>query len=173
MQFCRAVARQKLNALPHDKIVRSDFLKSFVRSAVLIKSVLSKAEEDRGGNWARPAVGEDNETETGFYDMLVDVQEKRRWLRRETVTPARLNMKPVKIANGRAIADDDRAHIAAFCFANGPADWTGEATGQLFGAAAQIECMPVKFRGCARGELKGFAPPYFKVFPAASLREAN
>jgi len=82
-------------------------------------------------------------------------------------------MKPVKIGNGRTIADNGRAHIAAFCFANGPADWTGEASGQFFGTAAQIECMPVKFRGCARGELKGFAPAYFKVFPAAFLREAN
>ena len=147
MQFFRAVARQKLDAPPHDKIIRAEFLKPFVRSAVFIKSVLSEAEEDRGGNWARPAVGEDNETETGFDDVIVDVQEKRGRLRRETVAPARLNMKPVKIANGRAIADDDRAQITAFCFANGPADWIGEATGQLFGAAAQIECMPVKFRG--------------------------
>ncbi len=173
MQFLRAVARQKLNALPHDKIIRAEFLEPFVGSAVFIKSVLSEAEEDRGGDGARPALGEDNETETGSDDMLVDVQEKRRRLRRETVTSARLNMKPVKIGDGRAIADNGRAHIAVFCFANGPADWTGEASGQFFGAAAQIECMPVKFRGGARGELKGLASPYFKVFPAAFLREAN
>src|SRR5439155_5689849 len=105
--------------------------------------------------------------------MLVDVQEKRRRLRRKTVTPARLNMKPVKSINGGAISDDDRADVAAFRYANGPADWTGEASAQLFGAAAQIECMPVKFRGRTRGELKEFASPYFKVFPAAFLREAN
>ena len=147
MQFFRAVARQKLNALPHDKIIRAQFLESFVGSAVFVKSVLSEAEEDRGGNWARSALREDNETETGPDDMLVDVQEKRRRLRRETVTPARLSMKPVKITNGRAIADDGRNYIAAFCFANGPADWTGEASAQLFDAAAQIECMPVKLRG--------------------------
>ena len=147
MQFFRAVARQKLNALPHDKIIRAQFLESFVGSAVFVKSVLSEAEEDRGGDWARSAVCEDSETETGPDDVVVDVQEKRRWLRRETVTPTRLNMKPVKIANGRAIADYDGAHIAPFCFANGPADWTGEASDQSFGTAAQIEGMPVEFRG--------------------------
>src|SRR5947208_16722771 len=147
MQFFRPVARQKLNALPHDKIIRAEFLEPFVGSAVFIKSVLSEAEEDRGGNGARSALCQDNETETRPDDMLVDVQEKRRRLRRETVTPARLNMKPVKIINGRTIADDDRAHVAAFRFANGPADWTGGASAQLFGAAAQLECMPVKFRG--------------------------
>src|SRR6266536_4438662 len=147
MQFFGAVARQKLNASPHDKIVRAEFLEPFVGSAVFIKSVLSEAEEDRGGNWARPALCEDNETETRSDDVLVDVQEKRNRLRRETVTPARLNMTPVKIGTGPAVADDDRAHIAAFCFADGPAGWTGEASGQLFGAAAQIKCMPVKFRG--------------------------
>src|SRR5205809_4186758 len=173
MQFFGAVARQKLNASPHDKIIRAEFLEPFVGSAVFIKSVLSEAEEDRGGDWARSALCQDDETETGPDDVVIDVQEKRGRLRGQTVTSARLNMEPVKIGNSRAIADDNRAHIAAFCFANGPLDWTGEASGQLFGAAAQIKCMPVKFRGCARGELKGFAPPYFKVFLAASFREAN
>ena len=33
--------------------------------------------------------------------------------------------------------------------------------------------MPVKFRGRARGELKEFAPAYFKVFPAAFVGETN
>src|SRR5207249_7598091 len=147
MQFFSAVARQKLDAVPHDKIVRTEFLKSFVGSAVLIKSVLPETEEDRGGDWPRPASCEDNETETRPDDMLVDVQEKRRRLRRKTVAPAGLNMQLVKSINGGAISDDDRADVAAFRFANGPADWTGEASGQFFGAAAQIECMPVKFRG--------------------------
>jgi hypothetical protein len=133
--------------VPHNKVVRAELLKPRIGSAVFIKSVLSEAEEDRGGYWARSVLCEDNETETRPDDMLVDVQEKRRRLRRETVTPARLDMQPVKIANGRAIADDDHAYITAFCFANGPADWTGEVSGQLFGAAAQIECMPEKFRG--------------------------
>ena len=72
MQLLCAVARQKLNALPHDKIVRTELLKSFVGSAVLIKSVLSKAEEDRSGNWTRPPLRENNETETGFDDVFVD-----------------------------------------------------------------------------------------------------
>ena len=147
MQLFHAVARQELNALPHDKIIRAEFLEPFVGSAVFKKSVLSEAEEDCGGNWARSVLCKDNETEARPDDMLVDVQEKRRRLRRETVTPARLHMKPVKIANGRAIADDDRAHIVAFCFANGPAHRTGEASDQLFGAATQIECVPIKFRG--------------------------
>jgi len=147
MQLLCAVARQKLNALPHDKIIGTEFLKSFVGSAVLIKSVLSKAEKDRSGYWARPTLGENNETETGVYDMLVDVQEKRDRLRRETVTPARLNMELVKIANGLPIAYDQRAHAAAFCFANGPANWAGKASCQFVCAAAQIECMPIKFLG--------------------------
>ena len=64
VQFFRAVARQKLNALPHNKIIGAQFLKSFIRSAVFIKGVLSEAEEDRGGYWARPMLRENNETET-------------------------------------------------------------------------------------------------------------
>src|SRR5439155_21049506 len=145
MQFFRAVARQKLNALPHDKVIRAQVLEPFVRSAVFIKGVLSEAEEDRGGYWARPTLGENNETETGAYDMLVDVQEKRDRLRRETVTPACLCMKVVKIINGRAIACDDCLYAAALCLADSPANWTGKASGQFLRAAAQIECMPVKF----------------------------
>src|SRR6266496_109901 len=66
MQLLCAVARQKLNALPHDKIVGAQFLQSFIGSAVLIKSVLSKAEEDRSGIMTRPPLRENNETETGF-----------------------------------------------------------------------------------------------------------
>jgi len=128
MQSFRAGVRQKLDTLPHDKIVRTEFLKSFIRSAVFIKGVLSEAEEDRGGYWARPMLRENNETEAWPDDMLVDVQEKRRRLWRETVAPAGLNMELVKIANGLPIAYDQRAHAAAFCFANGPANWAGKAS---------------------------------------------
>src|SRR5215831_9711101 len=124
--------------MPHDKIVRTGLLKSFVRSAVLIKSVFSKPEEDRGGNWVRPVSCNDNETETRPDDMLVDVQEKRCRLRRKTVVPAGLNMQLVKFVNGLAITYNQRADAAAFCFANGPAHWTGKASGQVFCTAAQI-----------------------------------
>src|SRR5260370_28078732 len=93
MQLLRAVARQKLNALPHDKIIGAQFLKSFIGSAVFIKGVLSEAEEDRGGYWTRPMLRENNETETALYEMLVDVQEKRHPLRRDTAPPAVLHQK--------------------------------------------------------------------------------
>ena len=79
--------------------------------------------------------------------MLVDVQEKRHRLRRETVPPACLRMKVVKIIDGRAIAGDDCLYPAALCLADSPANWTGEVSGQPLGAAAQIECMPEKFCG--------------------------
>ncbi len=144
MQFFRAVARQKLNALPHNKIIGAQCLKSFIRSAVFIKGVLSEPEEDRGGYWARPMLRENNETETAVYDMLVDVQEKRHRLRRETVPPACLRMKVVKIIDGRATADDDCLYAAALCLADSAANWTGKASGQFLRAAAQIEGMPVK-----------------------------
>src|SRR4029453_16910279 len=104
-------------------------------------------EEDRSGDWTRLVPCKDNETEARPDDMLVDVQEKRRRLRRKTVAPAGLNMQRVEIDNSLAVAYDYYAHAAAFCFANGPADWTGEASAQFFDAAAQIECMSVKFRG--------------------------
>ena len=94
-------------------------------------------------------------------------------MRGETVTPARLNMKPVKIVNRLAVADHPRAHIAAFGFANRTAHPAREAIGQFFNAAAQIKCVPVKIRRRGRGEFEGFAPAYFKVFPAALLREAK
>ena len=63
-------------------------------------------------------------------------------------------MKPVKIANGLAIADHDRAYITAFRFANRTADRAGKATGQFFRAAAQIEGMRVEFRGRNQAELQ-------------------
>src|SRR4029077_14341442 len=107
MQFFRAVARQKLNALPHNKIIGAQCLKSFIRSAVFINGFLSEPEEDRGGYWARPMLGENNETEAAVYDMLVDVQEERHRLRRETVPPACLRMKVIEIIDGRATAGDD------------------------------------------------------------------
>jgi hypothetical protein len=128
MQSFRAGVRQKLDTLPHDKIVRTEFLKSFIRSAVFIKGVLSEAEEDRGGYWARPMLCENNETEAWPDDMLVDVQEKRRRLRRETVPPACSRMKLVKIINRRAIAGDDCLYAAALCLADGPANRAGKAS---------------------------------------------
>ena len=173
MQLLCAVAHQKLNALPHDKIVGAQVLKSFIGSAVLIKSVLSKAEEDRSGNWTRPPLRENNETETAAYEMLVDVQEKRDRLRRKTVPPAGLNMKVVKIINGRAIADDYCSHVTAFGFPNRAANRACEASDQLFTAAAQIECMSIEFGERVWGEGKGFATTNFQVFPSALLRQAN
>jgi hypothetical protein len=107
--------------LPHNKIIGAQCLKSLIRSAVFKKGVPSEAEEDRGGYWARPMLRENNETETPVYDMLVDVQEKRDRLRREPVTPARLNMEPVKIIDGSAIAGDDCLYAAALCLADSPA----------------------------------------------------
>jgi hypothetical protein len=147
MQFFRAVARQKLNALPHNKIIGAQCLKSFIGSAVFIKGVLSKAEKNCRGYWARPMLGENNETETAVYDMLVDVQEERQRLWRETVPPACLRMKVVKIIDGSAIAGDDCLYAAALCLADSPANWTGKASSQFLCAAGQIECMPIKFLG--------------------------
>jgi len=154
MQFFRAVARQKLNAFPHDKIIGAQCLKSFIRSAVFINGVLSKAEEDCGGYWARPMLRENNETETAVYDILVDVQEERHRLRREAVPPACLRMKVVKIIDGRAIAGDDCLYAAPLCLSDSPANWTGKASGQFVWAAAQIECMPVKSLRSTRSALK-------------------
>ena len=147
MQFFGAVARQKLNAFPHDKIIGAQCLISFIRSAVFIKSIPSEAEEDRCGYWARPVLCENNKTETAVYDMLVDVQEKRQRLRGKTVPAACLCMKAIKIIHGGAITGDDRLYAATFCLANSPANWAGIASGQFLRAAAQIECMPVKFLG--------------------------
>ncbi len=76
MQFFCVATRQELNALPHDKIIRAEFLEPFVGCAIFIKRVLSETKEDRSGNWARPTPCEDDETEAGFDDVLVDVQEK-------------------------------------------------------------------------------------------------
>src|SRR5438093_12116695 len=101
MQFFSASSRQKLDTLPHDKIGRTEFLKSFVGGAVLIKGVPSEAEEDRGGYWVRPMLRENNETETAAYDMRVDVQEKRHRLRRATVPPASSRTRGGKSLQGR------------------------------------------------------------------------
>ena len=170
VQFFCAVVRQKLNALPHHEIIRSEFLKSFVRSTVLINGVPSETEEDRGGYWARPMLRENNETETAVYEMLVDVQEKRDRLRRKTVPPAGLNMKVVKLINGGAIADDYCSHVTAFGFPNRTANRACEASDQLFNVAAQIECMSIEFSERVWGECKGFATTNFQVFPSALLR---
>src|SRR5213596_864480 len=173
MQCFSASSRQKLDTLPHDKIVRTEFLKSFVGSAVLIESVLSEPEKDRRSDWTRTPVCENSETETRSDDVLVNIHEKRDGLWGETMTPARLNMKPVKIVNRLAVADHPRAHIAAFGFANRTAHPAREAIGQFFNAAAQIKRVPVKIRRPVRGELEGVAPAYFKIFPEALLREAK
>ena len=63
-----------------------------------------------------------------------------------------------------AIAGDRPPHVTAFCFPDSPANRAGEASDQLFSAAAQIECMPIKFSERVWGELKEFAPTNFKCF---------
>jgi hypothetical protein len=90
---------------------------------------------------------ENGEAQSGFDDVLVDVQKKGGRLWRKTVSPARLNMEPIKIADCLATAADEHAHIAAFCFANRAADWAVEAFGQFINVTAQIQCMPVECRG--------------------------
>src|SRR5215469_413437 len=118
--------------MPHDKIVRAKFLKFFVRGTVLKKSVFSETEKDRSSNGAIPVACQDDETEPGLDDMFLDIQKKRRRLWRKTVTAPGLHMQLVKITNGLAIAYDRDPHTAAFCFAYRPANWTGEASHQLF-----------------------------------------
>jgi hypothetical protein len=105
--------------------------------------------------------------------VLVNIQKKRCRLRWETVTPAGLDVEPVKIVDSLAIADNDRAYIAAFCFANSTTDLAVEAIGHFLDAVAEIECMPVEFRCRTRGGLKGFTAADFQVFPAAFPREPD
>ena len=82
--------------------------------------------------------------------------------------PAGLNMKVVKLINGRAIADDYCSHVTAFGFPNRAANRACEASDQLFNAAAQIERMSVKLGNWARGELKGFPPRSSRYFQCRS-----
>jgi hypothetical protein len=89
------------------------------------------------------------------------------------VTPARLDVEPVKIVDSLAIADSERAHIAAFRFANSATDLTVEAIGHFGDGAAEIECMSVEFRCRTRVGLERFTPADFQVFPAAFPREAD
>jgi len=73
MQSFGALAREELNALPHNKIVGSEFLKSVVRRTVLVHTVLSKVEEDRAGNSPTSALRQNRKTVARFNDVLVNV----------------------------------------------------------------------------------------------------
>jgi len=73
MQSFGALAREELNALPHNKIVGAEFLKSVVRRAIFIQSILSKMEEDRGGYLPIPALRQNSKTTAGFDNVLVNV----------------------------------------------------------------------------------------------------
>jgi hypothetical protein len=173
MQFLSAGARRNLDAMPHDKIVRAKFLKFFVGSTVLKKGVLPELEEDRRGDCVRPVPCQNNETETLSNHMLVNVKEKRGWLRRNTVTPSGLHMQLVKIANGLAIGYDKNPHAAAFRFAYRPANRASEASHQLIRVTAQIQGVPVKPHNRPRGKSKKFSSPYLKVSPTPFPCEAN
>src|SRR2546430_17627921 len=80
-------------------------------------------------------------------DVLVNVQEERCRLRWETVTPTRLDVKPVKIVNALAIANNERADIAPFCFPNRAAHWAVEAFVLFFTMAWQFHGVSVDFCG--------------------------
>jgi hypothetical protein len=82
-------------------------------------------------------------------------------------------MEAVKIADGLAIADDNRAQIAALPFANRAANRTAEAPGQLLNAKAQIECMPEESYGGSAGGLKASTSADFQMLPPAFPGEAN
>ena len=76
-----------------------------------------------------------------------DIPGRRCWLGREAVTPARSNMKPVKIGDGLAVADDFRAYTIAFRFAYRTSHRACKATDQFFDAGVQIEPVPEEFGG--------------------------
>ena len=67
---------QALDAMPYDQIICAELLKSLVRRGVLINGVVPQVEEYRGGNCARPALCENDESNARFEDMIVDVAEK-------------------------------------------------------------------------------------------------
>ena len=113
------------------------------------------------------------EAQTRFDNVLVNVQEKRCRLWWETVTPARLDVEPVKIVDSLAITDNECVYISAFRFANCTADRAVETICQFLNAMAQVQCMSVEFRCRIRGGLKRFTSADFKVSPSAFPREAN
>ena len=59
--------------MQHNKIVGAEFLKSVVRRAVFVQSILSKMEEDRGGNSLTSALRQNSKATARFNDLLVNV----------------------------------------------------------------------------------------------------
>jgi hypothetical protein len=89
------------------------------------------------------------------------------------VTPARLDMEPVKIVDSLATAGNEYAYITAFRFANCTADRAVETICQFLNAMAQIQCVSIEFRCRIRGGLKRFTPADFNVSPSAFPHQAN
>jgi hypothetical protein len=89
MEGVKSVLCQKLYGFPHDKIVPAKVLVPLVGGPELVNSLCPRVEEDCRGNGCRTLVRENNKAQSGLDDLVVNSQEERRRLRRETMPPPR------------------------------------------------------------------------------------
>ena len=90
--------RQMLDGVPHDQIVRSDVVIPVVGSAELVNGLCSETKKTAAATVSEPLRARRDQTQARLDDVIMNVPEERKRLRREAVTTSRANMEPVEIA---------------------------------------------------------------------------
>src|SRR5947209_4545679 len=99
MQGSAPALGQPLNRLPHHEVVSSKFLLRFVGCAEFVNGIAVELKKNGASDAARGELRKNNKAGSLRNDLVIDVLEKSKRLRRQSMAAARATVKLVELPN--------------------------------------------------------------------------
>ena len=117
-----------------------------IRSAKLIDRFVTPNKEDRGRHRDRAAPGQNDESQAGLDDLLIDLGKKSARLRWNTVAFSREDVQRDEFLQRLRGALNVHGKTAGLALPNRAANGAAEPGKETFGSGPQIEGMAIKGR---------------------------
>src|ERR1039457_2658641 len=96
MQSADAIRNEQLDCFPHHEVIRPKMEAAEIRSSEFVESTGAPTEVNRGSQTSVRASRGDYEAQLAVKDLLLDRAEECPWLRRNSMAPARQDVKIVE-----------------------------------------------------------------------------
>ena len=121
MQSANAIGNEQFDCFPHHEVIRSKMEAAEIRGSEFVERTGAPAEVNRSSQTPVAASCGDYEAQLAVKDLFLDRAEECPWLRRNSMAPARQDVKIVEISqSGLAVIDPNR-QPAALCLPDGTA----------------------------------------------------
>ena len=144
VELLHAALGEKTNRLPHHKIVPSQTLFRLIRGTELIDRFVTPNKEDRGRHRGRAASGENDESQPGLDDLLVNLGKKSARLRWNTVAFSGEDVQRDELLQRLRSALNVYGETAGLALPNRAANGATEPGKEPFGSGPQIKRMTIK-----------------------------